>query len=65
MLVEAHIIDQELSLLGRSVEFIFLSRLRENRQFANVQDLQAQIAEDIAETRRAFDKASLKLRFLP
>jgi riboflavin kinase/FMN adenylyltransferase len=65
MLVEAHILDQEVSLYGRSVEFIFLSRLRDNRRFDIIQELQAQIAEDLQETRRAFDKSSLKLRFLP
>jgi riboflavin kinase/FMN adenylyltransferase len=65
MLVEAHVIDQDLSLYGRTVEFIFLQRLRDNMQFVSVKELKAQISDDIEDTRRAFDKASLKLRFLP
>jgi riboflavin kinase / FMN adenylyltransferase len=65
MLVEAHIIGQDISLYGRTVEFIFLQRLRDNFSFPSVDKLREQINLDIAETVRVFDKLSLKLRFLP
>ncbi len=65
MLVEAHIIGQDISLYDRTVEFIFLQRLRDNRSFSSVGELQRQITDDIAETSRTFEKMSLKLRFLP
>lgn len=65
MIVEAHIIGQDISLYGRTVEFIFLQRLRENQVFLSVEPLQKQIEDDLAETVKVFDKLSLKLRFLP
>lgn len=65
ILVEAHIIGQDISLYGRTVEFLFLQRLRGNQDFTTVEKLREQINLDIAETVRVFEKSSLKLRFLP
>ena len=65
MLVEAHIIGEDISLYGRTVEFIFLQRLRANQSFSSVEKLKEQISIDLAETIRVFEKSSLKLRFLP
>jgi len=65
MLVEGHVIGQEVSLLGRTAEFVFLQRLRENRQFTSAEKLRAQIAADVAEARRIFERSHVELQFLP
>jgi riboflavin kinase/FMN adenylyltransferase len=49
--VEAHLLDFQGSLYGRTVELDFLKRLRATRPFACLEDLKAQIRDDLAQTR--------------
>lgn len=51
---ETHIIDYAGDLYGKSVRVSFLHRLRDERKFADVNELKARIARDIGETRRYF-----------
>jgi riboflavin kinase/FMN adenylyltransferase len=52
--VEAHLLDFEGDLYGRSLEVIFVEKLREEKQFADLTQLRAQINSDIEEARRRF-----------
>ena len=49
--VEAHLLDFEGDLYGQHLRLELLARLREERRFASVDELMAQIREDIARTR--------------
>jgi riboflavin kinase/FMN adenylyltransferase len=49
--VEAHVLDFSADMYGRHVRLGFRSRLRPERKFATVDELRAQIAEDIKEAR--------------
>jgi riboflavin kinase / FMN adenylyltransferase len=49
--VEAHVLDFMGDLYGRPVRLEFLDRLREEKRFASVDELRAQIARDIAAAR--------------
>lgn len=49
--VEAHVLDWHNGLPGRRMGLYFLQRLRGQTRFANVQELSAQIARDVAATR--------------
>jgi riboflavin kinase / FMN adenylyltransferase len=49
--VEAHVLDFAGDMYDRHVVLRFLERLRPERKFASVEDLKAQIAEDIKEAR--------------
>ncbi|WP_104749354.1 bifunctional riboflavin kinase/FAD synthetase [Helicobacter cynogastricus] len=48
MAFETHILDQEIPTPPPSLRVRFLKRLRDNRHFVNLQELKAQIAQDIA-----------------
>jgi riboflavin kinase / FMN adenylyltransferase len=50
--VEAHILDHEGDLYGRTLRVEFEERLREERKFADAESLVAQIRKDIGEARR-------------
>ncbi len=50
--VEAHLIDYSGDLYGRSVELDLLSRIRPTRRFDGLDDLLAQIRDDIAKARQ-------------
>jgi riboflavin kinase/FMN adenylyltransferase len=50
--VEAHILDYEGDLYGRTLRVEFEERLREERKFADAESLVAQIRKDIGEARR-------------
>jgi len=52
--VEAHLLDFEGDLYGRSLEVTFVEKLREEKQFAGLTQLRAQINTDIQEARRRF-----------
>lgn len=54
--VETHILDFGDSLYGEPVRLHFLARLREERRFAGVEDLRAQIERDIAAARRILER---------
>ncbi len=49
--VEAHLIDFKGDLYGRSVELDILARIRPTRRFAGLEDLLAQIRDDVATAR--------------
>lgn len=51
--LEAHFPGFEGDLYGRSVRLVFLSRLRDERRFDSVEDLKAQLAEDVKAAERA------------
>ncbi len=51
--VEAHILDFQGDLYEATVRLEFVLRLRPERRFAHVDDLIAQVQQDIANTRRA------------
>ena len=55
VLAEAHVLDWSGDLYGRHVELAFPLRLREERRFAGVDALRAQIARDVEEARRRLD----------
>jgi len=52
--VEAHLLDFDGDLYGRSLEIIFVEKLREEKKFADLAQLRAQINIDIQEARRRF-----------
>lgn len=50
--VEAHLIDVEVELYGRTLELAFVERLRPERRFPDPSALRAQLTWDIASARR-------------
>lgn len=50
--VETHVLDYSGNLLGQQLKVEFLERIREERHFATVEDLKAQIARDIEKARK-------------
>lgn len=59
VVVETHVLGADLDLYGRSIALGFVQRVRDERRFASVEQLQAQIAADVAKTRTLFDRMSL------
>jgi riboflavin kinase/FMN adenylyltransferase len=51
VLVEAYVLDRDLDLYGEVLCIEFLRRLRGERRFATVEELVAQMREDVAQTR--------------
>jgi riboflavin kinase/FMN adenylyltransferase len=51
-LLEAYVLDFDGDLYGQAVKARFVQRLRGEVKFASVDDLIAQIAQDVAATRR-------------
>jgi len=49
--IEAHLLDFHGNLYGSLVELDFLSRLRDVRPFASLDELKAQLAQDVARTK--------------
>jgi len=54
--VEAHVLDFAGDLYDRPLALHFLARLRDEQRFAGLDALVAQIARDVAATRRHFEK---------
>ncbi|TMD61191.1 MAG: riboflavin biosynthesis protein RibF [Chloroflexi bacterium] len=54
-LLEAHLLDVDRDLYGKQVEARFVRRIREERRFANAEELSARIALDVDAVRRALD----------
>lgn len=50
--VEAHILDWSGDLYGRDIELVLIRKLRDEKKFAGVEALVAQIRADIAEARK-------------
>jgi riboflavin kinase/FMN adenylyltransferase len=57
--IETHIFDFDRDLYGLEVRLSFLQRLRDERAFADVDALRAQIDADIRAARRLFSRISL------
>ncbi|MGE5756878.1 MAG: riboflavin biosynthesis protein RibF [Planctomycetaceae bacterium] len=55
--VEAHLLDFDGDLYGRTIELDFLQRLRPTRPFTGLDDLLAQIRLDVEQARRLADQA--------
>lgn len=55
--LEVHALDVELDerLYGREVEVAFVTRLRDERKFARVEDLELAIADDVARAQELFE----------
>jgi riboflavin kinase/FMN adenylyltransferase len=52
--VEAHLLNFTEDLYGQELEIMFREKLREERKFASLEELKAQIARDIAEAEKSF-----------
>jgi len=50
--VELHALDTVADLYGQDIEVFFIARLRDEKRFANRNELAKQIAEDVARTRK-------------
>jgi riboflavin kinase/FMN adenylyltransferase len=58
--LEVHILDHDPgSLYGRRVEVSFVDRLRDERRFASVDDLKAQISRDVEQAREFITQRAL------
>jgi riboflavin kinase/FMN adenylyltransferase len=59
MTVETHILDHDRDLYGRPIRLSFVQRLRDERRFADVDALKAQIDADVRRSKRLFDRLSV------
>ena len=50
--VEAHLIDYDGDLYGKTVDVSFVERLRPEKRFSGIEELKAQISHDVNEARR-------------
>ncbi len=50
--VEAHLLDYDGDLYGKTVDVSFVERLRPEKRFSGIEGLKAQISHDVEETRR-------------
>ncbi len=57
--IETHVLDTDRDLYDRNVRLLFVQRLRDERQFPDVDALRAQIDADIRSARRLFGRISL------
>lgn len=55
-LTEVHLFDVQPDLYGKTLEVQFIARLREERRFAGVEALKAQIAEDAQQARLVLER---------
>lgn len=51
--VEAHLLDADVDLYGRTLRVVFVARLRDERRFEGVDALKAQIGADVTAAREA------------
>jgi riboflavin kinase/FMN adenylyltransferase len=54
--VEAHLLDYAGDLYGREIEITFLQKLRDEKKFPSIKDLQLQIIQDVRHARSSFGK---------
>jgi riboflavin kinase / FMN adenylyltransferase len=57
--VEAHLLGFDRDLYGRAIRLGFVQRLRDERRFADVDALKAQIEADVRRASRLFDRLSV------
>ena len=57
--IEAHVLDADGDLYGQTLRLGFVQRLRDERQFPDVDALKAQIDADVRRARRLFDRLSV------
>lgn len=57
--VESHLLDASPDLYGQTLQVAFVQRLRDEQRFADVDALRGQIAADVAQAARLFDKLSV------
>jgi riboflavin kinase/FMN adenylyltransferase len=55
--LEVHVLDRDINLYGRHIEVTFRHKLRNEMKFGSVEELQANIARDIEQTRAWFGRA--------
>lgn len=55
-IVEAHILDFDQDIYGRSIEIIFKEKIRDELKFDGIESLKKQIAIDVAQVREVLDK---------
>jgi riboflavin kinase/FMN adenylyltransferase len=58
--VESYILDFNRDIYGKTIKLAFVERIREEKQFADVAGLVAQIQEDVRTARSIFDNLGLK-----
>ena len=59
-LTEAHLFDVQPDLYGKTLEVQFIARLREERRFAGIEALKAQIAEDAQQARLVLERMATR-----
>jgi riboflavin kinase / FMN adenylyltransferase len=52
--VEVHLLDFSGDLYGEEMEVTFIAKVRDEKRFASLEELKAQVARDIAEARKRF-----------
>jgi riboflavin kinase/FMN adenylyltransferase len=57
--IETHVLGFDRDLYGQSLRLSFVQRLRDERAFADVDALKAQIDADVRRARRLFDRVSV------
>jgi riboflavin kinase/FMN adenylyltransferase len=57
--IEAYILDFAKDIYGESVKLSFVQRIREERSFAQIEDLVTQMHEDVQAARAVFDRLNL------
>jgi riboflavin kinase/FMN adenylyltransferase len=60
LLVEVHVVGYEGLLYDRTLDVVFLSRLREQSTFSTIDELVAQIGRDVAKTQQLFERESFE-----
>jgi riboflavin kinase/FMN adenylyltransferase len=58
VLIEAHLIDFDGDLYGRTIRIAFLARLRGERRFESAEALVEQMRADVADARRVLSGAA-------
>ncbi|MCC7441226.1 MAG: riboflavin kinase, partial [Bdellovibrionales bacterium] len=58
VLVETHLLDQDIDLYGRTLEVGFVARLRDERKFGGLDELKFQISADAKEARTLLSSGS-------
>ena len=58
--LEVHLLDRDIDLYGRYIEVTFRHKLREEQKFESIEELQQQIARDVAKARDWFGQAPVK-----